>query len=1283
MNIAITGPEKFALQDMICVEAALALGRSGACSLVPEPEGGEDARISWPGSTPCILEVQVKGSSEALTVAKLVEHLAHYPAREESPSLLQRLMDESDLHAAFVLSSRVCDDLEELLAPQNRLDKPQAGYASRRLAKVVRQEVTDRSTSILRKAVDPQQKLTNLESGRAKEQAAIALRSDEQFRRALGKVVLVERETAESIEIRLHRILQEERFDTPSIRGVIARLTDVIAQAKRSQEDVVPEFLELLRVHAPTQLRPADYVDRGIESVLLRVLRDKKSLLLSGPPRAGKTWTSRTIGSLLQMDGVAVRIGSHIDEAERYLTDPVDGQRAYILDDPLGSREPIQSPNAALGDLARLSSHLRAGRYLVVAQTENVILQARGTSDLAGCRVGSQSWTSLDRLPTSVAIEIWRSSAAAQGLSQAEISNVDSIIEQSGQLRDPGAIAYLAQTWSELPNSPTDEDILVQSRRDAIDFARSLADKLPGARDVLIAAAIATEIQRPIGEPDLAYMISSSEERPGFEEEFTSVMLGTDWAPSPPPSYENSCELSQEAKTALTLLQRRRVLWAEEHNFNFTHPYLRAGAQALVVPDIPQDRVSLLEQLQKALGCASPMTSLAAAQNLRWMRPAFQDNHAAGLFELAKLGTRSKFPATRDSCFAFLVRFVDELPEGLRDELPRIAEGMVFSLEQIDVNSGIGFISNNYNYFESSPTMESVQAYLEAIENRSSIALDLALSKQILQALATEPQRLTKIVAERLLRTDEAIIRAFAAKFWISVNREGDEEILELIARDRTPVMSACLLKALSESWSTVEHSRRDRLLSIIEDQLTVPVCASVLYARLVLFNRVEEFGECPPWELFAKLLPKVLASMPHTIALRDGRLNAAVDQALKEISTYKMADALEAWVNRTIRRVRSFTLDEFELSIVEPLLELEANERRYRLMSALLDVEDTGLRLVTISRLIERWAELPLREAILVLSSLRSNEQDTLWLKAVALTNHNAPAPVIRWCTDQSSILPMNAPEVEQLLGIELFSACIYVHCGWPQPLWWYGTHHRSKKWTDLVFEVAARPDHELHPLALIEVLDHQENAVPELLSTLPQESLFDTYLTMLRFQAGTNANWLPDAWEIMSDRLLKDKGLGELAAAVDPVIEGVIERVSQIRLWLKDCQLSRPVRKLVENDYKAMDLIDTLDVALSAIDANRGELAAEHMSVTDMLRQRMFELVVSTIEACNPRLHRTWSDLRDILSRRGCPEELLSRLEEGRLRAFEKHRRVRDAQAVWPAKPTLNGWRDAQAPS
>ncbi|MFH7519079.1 hypothetical protein, partial [Pseudomonas syringae group genomosp. 7] len=60
---------------------------------------------------------------------------------------------------------------------------------------------------------------------------------------------------------------------------------------------------------------------------------------------------------------------------------------------------------------------------------------------------------------------------------------------------------------------------------------------------------------------------------------------------------------------------------------------------------------------------------------------------------------------------------------------------------------------------------------------------------------------------------------------------------------------------------------------------------------------------------------------MPHTIALRDGRLNAVVDDAMKQLPTSAMGDALEAWINRIIRRVDAFTLDEYELSVTEPLL--------------------------------------------------------------------------------------------------------------------------------------------------------------------------------------------------------------------------------------------------------------------------------------------------------------------------------------------------------------------------
>lgn len=160
VNIAIVGPEKFAFQDMVCVELALALRGTGSFALVPEPTGGEDARLTWSDDALSILEVQVKGASGTLTIGDLVEYLAHYPEKAETPSLLRRLMDEDETYSIFILSARCGDDLVDLLSPKNRARQPSRRPVSRTLAQNVRDEVARRAKTL------GGQELTRLYRGR-------------------------------------------------------------------------------------------------------------------------------------------------------------------------------------------------------------------------------------------------------------------------------------------------------------------------------------------------------------------------------------------------------------------------------------------------------------------------------------------------------------------------------------------------------------------------------------------------------------------------------------------------------------------------------------------------------------------------------------------------------------------------------------------------------------------------------------------------------------------------------------------------------------------------------------------------------------------------------------------------------------------------------------------------------------------------------------------------------------------------------------------------------------
>lgn len=111
MTIAIIAPEKFAFQDLVCVEIAYRFRAVKDATLVVEPKSGEDGTLTWfnPRNVRLTAEIQIKGAGGVATLEDLATYLSHFPERSGKSCLFERLLNDPDRRAVFVLSAR-CDD---------------------------------------------------------------------------------------------------------------------------------------------------------------------------------------------------------------------------------------------------------------------------------------------------------------------------------------------------------------------------------------------------------------------------------------------------------------------------------------------------------------------------------------------------------------------------------------------------------------------------------------------------------------------------------------------------------------------------------------------------------------------------------------------------------------------------------------------------------------------------------------------------------------------------------------------------------------------------------------------------------------------------------------------------------------------------------------------------------------------------------------------------------------------------------------------------------------------
>jgi len=109
MSIAVIGPEKYDLQDLVCAEIALRFQPSPNAAMYLELANGEDAQfILVTSGKPRFIEVQVKGSSRPVKLSSVAQCLAHFPERSSSGCLFERLLSD-DRIVLLVMSGR-CDD---------------------------------------------------------------------------------------------------------------------------------------------------------------------------------------------------------------------------------------------------------------------------------------------------------------------------------------------------------------------------------------------------------------------------------------------------------------------------------------------------------------------------------------------------------------------------------------------------------------------------------------------------------------------------------------------------------------------------------------------------------------------------------------------------------------------------------------------------------------------------------------------------------------------------------------------------------------------------------------------------------------------------------------------------------------------------------------------------------------------------------------------------------------------------------------------------------------------
>ncbi|MBD3817807.1 MAG: hypothetical protein IE912_02675 [Brevundimonas diminuta] len=1078
MTIAQVAQDKFEYQDFASLVFALEGLDEATLEVRSEPTDGEDTEVRTTiGAALVVFDIQSKDETVGIDLAQLARHLAHPSPHKIDETLLDRLEQDEARTAVFITAGRLRDDAVAFAAPE--------GWAGRT---VVRADPSGTTVSAFLSAfakVDLNSK--TYEARRKTHRQALAARlKPRAAQRLMRRVIVLDRITGTALRQRCVDLIAAHIGGSPAAaRALIDPALRLVRDAKATGGDLVPPLRRLLERSRRRRFGSPDYLKRGTEAAWMNTLILDGVLLLAGPPRSGKTQSAEHLADELLDQGYDVVRAEDYLEARRFFYDPAAGPRAVLLDDPLGDGWSIQGPPGAYAGLKALIDQASPTRLLIVAQNQTPLFTASGGEKLATVRTAGQSWIDLSAGSPDLAVRVWEDAARRGHVPTAAARRLSSALQAGREGLDLGALVHLAFS-GQVGDGTSVQAMIAIAAQGAGEFASEIAANDPEAALILSAFAMATDEAVGLDELTLAFVLNGPvKARPAHRARLSRVVEVFGRTPAESfPEYKTLPVLTPLQMAKIELLENRRILVRSAYRLQLSHGFYRAAALGLLRQPAAATVTRHLGLMQRGLFCLDPRVSRATARNLARVWAAVPETARPKVVDLAADGLSALYPGTRDLSWRFLIAHLDRISERVRSDLPQwIRNTYSTDLDDLAWRNGEAWIQSGGASFSDSryfrrTKLDAAQPILEGLEGEAEYAVQPENADTALSYYSARPRRMNARAIRRLLALDEAVLRGDAAKTWVTVPRANDADILDQIFAERHPRIAGDVLDGLADGWAKLSKKRRADLVARMKVFIASPAVAVPLVDTLVLINRVEHFGDDPPWALFGALLPTLLDQLTDEGTGAEPRLFTAVDDAVRHLPASVIVDICRSWIGWLTRTTRRQLRSDYAWGVVSILI--DATRATPALRDGLLEllfahVDETGAAVMLVSEMSYEWDDLTDAERDLLRTLFRAPRRDALWLKAVALTRRSPSDTLVMELIGAS--LARTARGVIGQLPPDLLDACIEVHLG-VEPFGHLGLNcQRRPPWRRIVQRLAADPGHRLGFLCL-EALVQEENA-------------------------------------------------------------------------------------------------------------------------------------------------------------------------------------------------------------
>lgn len=1210
MSIEINGPKGYKFQDRVCVLLAALAAENAAIELFIEPEGGEDARlVVMKQGARHVIEVQAKSEQSDIGLDRLVDWLVHFPNRKTKGSLLENLVSNTSMSVLFVANGRCTDATAAHLVPLDVYrTSAEHGKVKDATESTLRNKLTSYAAMVSStdRVIDKKRRV-HIGSILPKI-TALELRSASQ------RVMIVERLVNDDLARKIRDVLQTTHRVIPDhAERVVHEIEEIIVREKRTQKNVLPEIAKVIRSGQATDpFRSPTHLVRDEEGFLQAQLSMNKVVLITGVPRVGKSFLARSLAASLEQQSFRVKLCSGVEEASRYLLEPVVEFRAALVDDPLGGSHASENAGRELSQIEQLIPRLESSRRLIVAQAQDRLLAVTRESVVQGLLTAGQAWLVLGPGDSKFLNNVWQEAAQLHLVPLALAEQVSQELLAGRLELEPGCLVHLASIHQQVVAGAQLVDVVRVARQDA--KALGIALREEGLAPLMTALAVASTPELRVGETELAFILNPSRsDRPGKSDlNTTMISIGANASQevkasgAAEPTYDPIPKLDASAEDALEELELRRMVSEVHRSYTFNHAFYRASAESLLDAATRKSREAVISTLERAIFTVEPSAAKAAATNLDWIyKNLCEHDGGSDVVAVAKSGLKSIFPAVRELCFNFLLKRLPTLPQDEQGEVsdwvdkvtwPRLSY-VVWSNDEPRIPPAIMAGALEVALFPEQVKRSEVDGSLELLNSERADKVSTQAAARATQFLAENPDAMTAQMAARLLSFNDGLIRAPAVKAWLRLPHVDDAEVLVRIFSEDHPAVVQAAYEGVLKVWPNCDEDRQKQLLDGLQKMAASPVTAAALVGDLVLISRKEYGGNSTPWKIFEVLMPVVLKELPLGASLRDERLYEVVDNSIGEISDKALTAIIDHWLGLVTKIADSGGVpSDYMLGVSDIVvsgLPLGSVDRLSRI-DRLLGVPGTPARIRVVADLVAHWEDLSEEERTKLLGHLVAGSLDDVWVQAAALTRTTVPAEIQVKLLPEGARLDRPARDVIALMDPKLLSASINVFTGHHPIIYSIGASgHRNTAWKAIVSEIAVMPEHEIFEVAWdwLMTRDMVDEMVKAILSLGSSHADRVAELVLDR-KRRTNGEFLPDVWSALFGlpvpKVIKTRWLSRMAKIAPSVLDSFQEAFE----WIPNDHLNE-FFSLLQPDSNYIRAIDIV-LDSTAVDPEPAELVA-----------------------------------------------------------------------------------------